>query len=320
MTNRCPVCGSSRTDCLRESVKGGKVKKGAAIRVLSCGACDLVFLETWDDPERVYSFYAEDQYVFAPDHYQGPPPKFNDYELYLQEVEPFLRPDASILDIGCGDGTFLRAVKDRVGKVQGLEITQAQQERLRRAGIPVWDKPLQECRPEEPFDIVIMHALLEHIPLIGNFLEDLKRFIRPGSMMFIAVPHGLDPIASFYDVPAYRDFFFREYHLYYFTETSLRKLMASAGFECVFSPLQAASIANHFHWIHRGRGQSGSADYTSVKLPSPLLREVTPSGRRFADILDEVDDFYRLKLQEAGVGDLLHCRAWLPGSPAEKRN
>ena len=320
MTNCCPVCGSSRTNCLREGVKGGKVKKEAAIRVFHCSSCDLAFLETWDDPERVYGFYSGDQYVFSPDQYQGPPPKFNDYEVYLQDVEPFLRSDASILDIGCGDGTFLRAVKDRVGKVQGIEITQAQLKELRRAGIPVWDKPLQECRPDEPFDIVIMHALLEHIPRVVDFLEDLKRFIRPGSMVFIAVPHGLDPIASFYDVPAYRDFFFREYHLYYFTEKSLQKLLTKAGFECVFTPHQAASITNHFHWIHMAKGQSGSADYTSVKLSSPLLREVTPGGRKFTDILADVDDFYRLKLQEAGVGDLLHCRAWLPGSPAEKRD
>jgi hypothetical protein len=29
------------------------------------------------------------------------------------------------------------------------------------------------------------------------------------------------------------------------------------------------------------------------------------------DLLDEVNDFYRRRLEQEGVGDLLHCRAML---------
>lgn len=311
MTNRCPVCGSIETLLIRERVVGGKVKKGADVKVRRCEGCDLDFLESWEDVPKVHSWYSGDNYVYVPDEDKGPPPKFHSYKAYLREVEPYLKADARVLDVGCGDGTFLRAVRDRVGYIQGVEITTAHVARLRSEGIPVWDQPLHECIMKEPFDIVVMHAFLEHVPRVGEFLQDLKRFIHRESSVFIAVPHGLDPLASYYEVSNYRDHFYREYHLYYFTEKSLGNLLQNSGYDFELTPYLAASLTNHFHWVHQGKGQKGSGEYTNVVLPQPLRRDSTPKGLAFSQLLERVDDFYRKVLQEAGVGDMLHCRAWL---------
>jgi 2-polyprenyl-3-methyl-5-hydroxy-6-metoxy-1,4-benzoquinol methylase len=311
LTNCCPVCGESETKVITEHVTGGKVKQGADVKVLRCEDCDFDFLEIWNDVERANQWYAKDDYVIKPDQFDGPTPKFNNYEVYVNQVEPFLKPDSRVLDVGCGDGQFLSMIRDRVGEVQGVEITPTLLELLGKQGIPVWDKPIQECEPVRPYDIIVMHALLEHIPRISDFLEDLKRFMHDGSMIFFSVPHGLDPLTSYFDVPNYRDHFYREYHFYYFTEKSMGKLLENAGFECELSPHVVASLTNHFHWMHKEKGQSGTAEFTNVILPKPLRREQTPSGRLFSEILDEVDDLYREKLQQAGVGDELYGRMWL---------
>ena len=268
-----------------------------------------MFLETWNETQTIHDWYSKDDYVFVRE--QSWADKFNDYEIYRQEVEPYLRRCSRVLDIGCGDGQFLRSIQANVSHVQGVELTPAHVQGLREAGIPVWDKPLGDCREGHPFDVVVMHAVLEHVPCVKDFLKNLKRFAHPETVFFFAVPNRLDPLASYYDVPNYRDFYYREYHLYYFTEKSLGKLLRECGYGSSASTYLAPSITNHFKWIYLGEGDSGSSGYRNVNLPRELLRAKTPSGEDFLAILDQVDDFYRSKLQEAGVGDLLHCRAWL---------
>jgi len=98
-----------------------------------------------------------------------------------------------VLDVGCGDGQFLKMIRDHVGEVQGVKITPMLVELLRSQGIPVWDRPVQGCEPYSPYDIVVMHALLEHIPQISDFLEDLKRLMHDGSMILLSVRHELEP-------------------------------------------------------------------------------------------------------------------------------
>jgi SAM-dependent methyltransferase len=261
--------------------------------------------------EQAYDFYAQDDYVIQPNQEDLRLAKFNEYQFYFDQIEPYLHPNSRVLDVGCGDGQILKMIRDRVGFVQGVEITPAQVAQLRKEGISVWDRPLDQIQPEEPFDIICMHALLEHVPNVRDFLKDLKRFICKHSKIFISVPHGLDPLTSFYDVESYRRFFYRQYHLYYFTERSMERLMDRVGYNVECSCTIMASLTNHFHWLYLQKGQRGREEFTSVLLPVPLRREYTPRGTRFLEIVNQVDDFYRRRLEEEGVGDLLHCRAEL---------
>lgn len=174
MTNYCPAYGESETKIIADHVKGGKVKQGADVKVLRCEACDFDFLEIWDAVERANEWYAKDDYVIKSDKFDGPDPKFNNYEFNVNQVESFLKLDSRVFEVGCGDGQFLKMIRDRVGEVQGLKITPMLVELLRSQGIPVWDRPIQGCEPYSPYDVVVMHALLEHIPQISDFLEDLN--------------------------------------------------------------------------------------------------------------------------------------------------
>ncbi|MBW2004221.1 MAG: class I SAM-dependent methyltransferase [Deltaproteobacteria bacterium] len=305
MADTCPIC-SSKGKQIRDNVKGG-----VSVNVYRCDECYLDFLETWDDEKRVYSFYDRDNYVFKP-NVTGEKMKYNEYEGRFKRVFPFLKQDTKLLDIGCGDGTFLRMVRPHVAVAEGTEITTYHVNNLRKEGVKIWDCFLHEMTPEGPYDIICLFALLEHVPKVMKFLNDLKsRFTHEKTQIFIEVPNLLDPLTSCYDVREYRDFFYREYHLYYFSEKSLNKLINKAGFNCQTEPLLQASLTNHFHWMHEGKGQATTTDMSNVVLPRAALMDKTPAGNAFMDILDKVDDFYRELLLKEGIGDLLACRAWL---------
>jgi SAM-dependent methyltransferase len=237
---------------VQKGVEGGKTKTAAPdVNVLRCADCDLDFLDTWDEVDRAHDFYAHDDYVYVPDIDDGAPARgYDEYQLYFDSVAPYLGPDTRVLDVGCGDGRFLNMVRPHARRVVGTELTPALVGRLRLEGIEVWDRPIEEIASDETFDIVCLHAVLEHVPRVQAFLQDLRRFLHPESQLFITVPHGLDPLTSFYDVESYRRFFYREYHFYYFTERSLCRLLSRAGYRAECRCSLMASITNHFHWLH----------------------------------------------------------------------
>lgn len=301
----CPVCGREDAACIRTTVRGDK-----PTAVFRCADCDLDFLQTWQDRAWASAFYAQDDYVFQP-NVTRPELKFDEYALRLERMRPFLCPSTKLLDVGAGNGRMLDLVRPHVGEVHATEITPSHVRSLRSRGYHVIDQPLEDILPDGRYDVICMFAVLEHVPNVGGFLEHLKLFLAPGASVFIEVPDLHDPLASYYDVPAYRDFYYRDYHLYYFTKVSLARLLDGHGYGGEFTHLMQASLSNHFHWMHTGRGQANTNEMVSVTLPVGLLADRLPQGGLLSGALDRLDTAYRDALTTAGVGDLLACRAWL---------
>jgi len=305
MTDRCPICGKSARP-FRHKVRGDK-----PIKVYRCQGCDLDYLGIWDDEKTTLGFYDNNNYVYK-SNYTGHKANSDEYRKRFELVSPHLNRETRLLDIGCGDGTFLKMIKPYVKAAEGTEKTSIHAQMLKKQGYKVWHSLTKDVRPESPYDIICMFAVLEHIPKAAEFLRDLKaRFTHKNTQIFIITPHLLDPLVSCYDVPEYRDFFYREYHLYYFTEKSMGRLLEKTGFQFEIKPVLQASLTNHFHWMHKGHGQANTTDMSNVVLPKSPLMSTTPSGRPFHDVLSKVDNYYRELLCEEKIGDLLFCRAWI---------
>lgn len=316
MSNTCPICESEDTILLRKDVKSGvpphmqkdqnNIKKNgrANIKLYRCNKCVLDFLETWDDPEKVYKFYKDNNYVAFSNVVDGKL-KFNEARKRVERVLPYVDKNTRLLDIGCGNGRFLDELRKHVGTVEGLEITAEHVESCNKKGIKVWDCFLEDFHPEKPFDAVVLHATLEHIAKVKDFIIDLKRVIHDKSYVFIEVPSLRDPLANTFDIEPYREFFYREYHLYYFSEISLAKLFANFGFKGEVKPELMASLSNHFHWMSFQKGQPNINAMVNMELPSKLINSAAPNGKDVMSIFDEIDDIYREKMIEAGLGDML---------------
>ena len=239
----CPICQLETALQVQDHVRGGK-----PIGVYQCKSCDFEFLETWQDTQRAMDFYASGQYVFKPNVTEESL-KFDEYAERLTRIRPYLTTSIRLLEIGCGSGKFLTLCRELVKEAHAIEITEAHVQTLRDQGFPVFDNPLEALQPDSPYDVVCMFALLEHLPKVNEFLIHLKRFLHSRSLVFIEVPDLLDPLCTYFDVSEYREFYYREYHLYYFTERSLQRLLEKAGFHCEFQHLMQASLTNHFHWL-----------------------------------------------------------------------
>jgi SAM-dependent methyltransferase len=148
------------------------------------------------------------------------------------------RPVGDLLDIGCGDGSFVEAAQAAGFLCAGTELSDYAAERVRRRlRIPVMTGPVRAIEwPAASFDVVTMWHVLEHLTNPRGDLAIVQRLLRPGGLLFVAVPNRLSTLFNgiYRVIKGVRPPFYtpdeRELHLFHFTPGSVRRLLEERGF------------------------------------------------------------------------------------------
>lgn len=131
-----------------------------------------------------------------------------------------------LLDIGSGTGDFLVEVKSKGWNVTGFEPNPSARKLSEQKGIVISEKT--QDLPDATFDVITMWHVLEHVPDVKAQITELKRLIKPGGLVVIAVPNFKSHDAQIYkehwaafDVPR---------HLTHFSRSAIEKLFTEQGF------------------------------------------------------------------------------------------
>ena len=129
-----------------------------------------------------------------------------------------------LLDIGCGDGSFLLAAQNAGWDVMGTELNPSS---ALLAGIDVREN-LEQVPRGDKFDCITLWHSLDHIPDINSTLSKLSQLLNTYGKLLIAVPDNGGGQAKVFrhrwlhlDVPR---------HLYHFDAHSLPYCLRSYGF------------------------------------------------------------------------------------------
>jgi Methylase involved in ubiquinone/menaquinone biosynthesis len=129
-----------------------------------------------------------------------------------------------LVDIGCGDGSFLLAARDAVWEIVGTEINPGL---AQVAGLDVREE-IGQLSDYAPFDCITMWHSLEHMRDIKSTLSQLSKLLKPNGKLLIAVPDNGGLQSKIFrhkwlhlDVPR---------HLYHFDAHSLSFSLRCAGF------------------------------------------------------------------------------------------
>jgi SAM-dependent methyltransferase len=103
-----------------------------------------------------------------------------------------LRAGSDLVDLGCGDGGFLRAARSRVRRAVGVDHNRDGIECLRADGIEAYAEPFESFsdRNEAAFDVACSFHTLEHLASVGGLMGAAVRCLRPGGRLFLSVPNA----------------------------------------------------------------------------------------------------------------------------------
>ena len=141
----------------------------------------------------------------------------------LHRLEP-----GRLLDVGAGRGDLGVVLGGKGWDVTGLEPSAAACEEGRRRGVTMVQGTLGDAQLEGSYDAVVFQHALEHVVEPRFDVARAFDLLRPGGMLFVAVPNfGSEQARRFgnawfhLDLPRHRS---------HFTATGLERLLAGTGF------------------------------------------------------------------------------------------
>ncbi len=134
-----------------------------------------------------------------------------------------------ILDIGAGTGDFLVSAKNDGWETIGIEPSVKAKQIAINKGVSFVDD--LAALENNSIDVITMWHVLEHVPNLDEYINELKRLIKPSGTIIIAVPNFKSFDAKYYgkfwaayDVPR---------HIWHFSKTTIEKLFAEKDMRLV---------------------------------------------------------------------------------------
>lgn len=247
LVTECVLCGGADFMPYRHG------RFGAAIAV--CRQCRLVFTQPQPDAPALHAHY--DETYYAP--WTTPREQRRRQALWQRRLRIVRRvcPAGRLLDVGCGDGTFLHHARLAGYDTVGVEISDYAV-RFARAhyGLTVIAGPLEArtCGPAG-FDLVTLWHALEHAPRPDLLLREARAALKPDGRLLVAVPNVEDVVAqgAYWIVkgrpyPLYTPDA-KEPHLFHFSAETLARLLERTGFTRIRLGVDFAQVAPAWRWI-----------------------------------------------------------------------
>ncbi len=226
---QCPVCNSS--DIFEVLVAIDHTVSREQFPVWQCRECSLRFTQSVPDEQNIGKYYQSGDYISHSDTKKGVVNSLYHRvrNITLQQKKNLIVSrtgctGGTLLDVGCGTGSFLSVMKDGGWTVKGLEPDDKARALALQKGLDVSDNSTLFSLPRASFDAITLWHVLEHVHELHSYLEQLRKLLKPGGFLFIAVPNYTSGDAmhygaewAAYDVPR---------HLYHFSPASMKKLLA----------------------------------------------------------------------------------------------
>jgi len=232
----------------------------AAVECISQGGYDPTFFEQLAQVEdRHFWFRARNRLISS----------------LVRKLTSRLRPGYLVLEVGCGTGNVLRALRQACpdGKVVGLELWfDGLRFAQKRSSGPLVQGDVRHCPFGKPFDLIGMFDVLEHIPQELETLTALRQALAPEGRLILTVP-AHQYLWSYFDEAAH--------HCRRYSSQDIRERLTEAGFEVEFLS-QFMAFIFPLVWLVRkirGRGKESGSE---------AARNLTSREFRVVPVLNEL--------------------------------
>jgi SAM-dependent methyltransferase len=185
------------------------------------------------------------------------------------------RPPRSVLDLGCGNGSLLLALRRQwpEAELRGLDPSPESIARAREAGIDARCGSVGAVHLE-PADLVVSVNVVEHVEDPVSFIRSMAALVSPGGSALLVCPDG---------GRIWLELLFAD-HLWSFAGSHLARLAAAAGL-AVVGWAEAPPALGSFQLLQLSR--AGAAE--SVVLASKGAIDVTRAKQQYLEAWRSLD-------------------------------
>ncbi|MDH5380795.1 MAG: class I SAM-dependent methyltransferase [Cyclobacteriaceae bacterium] len=223
----CPVCKTKKFE--NYLITKDYMVSNESFAIQKCEECDFIFTNPRPNKEEISKYYESNKYISHTNKAINPIQLIyklvRKYTLYKKGklIYNYIKPN-SLLDYGCGTGDFINYINKKNIKTIGIEPDKLASTISKNKGLSIYNT-LEEIPEDQPFDVITLWHVLEHIHQLEDIIEKLKNLLSAKGIMIVALPNYESYDATYYkeywagwDVPR---------HLYHFSKKTLTKLFNS---------------------------------------------------------------------------------------------
>jgi SAM-dependent methyltransferase len=192
LLRNCPLCGA--IDHVQAYLsKDGHYGIPGLYRIVRCCGCSLLFLNPMYSDQELSGLYPNDYYAYQ-DNFPRSRWKSIIRTLLGYRIgtrDPQFSEPGKMLDLGCGSGWFLAAMRKQGWQTHGVEISSVAAELGRNtAGLDIFSGTLEQAAfPSEFFDYIRSNHSFEHISTPNETLDEIRRILKGDGKLLIGVPN-----------------------------------------------------------------------------------------------------------------------------------
>lgn len=145
----------------------------------------------------------------------------------------------TILDIGCGNGAFLKWIKDKTGaETWGIELVDEIAERAKEQADNILNGKVEEVLhlvPDGYFDCITFNDVLEHLLAPDEVLRMVKPKLSEKGIIIASIPN-VRYFSNLHEIIIKKDWEYKDSgildstHFRFFTQKSMKKMFEKTGY------------------------------------------------------------------------------------------
>ncbi len=224
----------------------------------------------------------------------------------------------NILEIGCSWGYFLKRAQEFGCVPSGVEINPVRSEYVKNIlHLPCENSVEKYIENNKKFKKIFSFYCLEYVRNPIGFFEQLIQLLDVDGEIIFITPNLDDVLKDIWHNKAYKDFFYDECAVAYYSLKSALKLSSSltkthSNLDCDIKTQQGYSIYNHLYWFFNQKPVNNNClvggDQLAQTLDANLRNSENCLGESLGELINSFNNEYKKIIEKHHLGNQIVIR------------
>ncbi len=247
----CPVCGNKDYNfisklCSNMKILGSQFPESDT-NIVECKNCGVLYFQSQAEQQHYTDYYRSD--ISRPVAYCDMFGKDDTDEYFahiLKTIEPYLKENSKILEMGSGLGELSIYLKENTShNVSVLDMKDKCMDFCEENGLTAHKNSSVDDLSflYKTQDVIILNHILEHIADLKTTIQNVKSILKDGGFIFVELP-DVEGYCESAELNSPYSFLTYE-HIVHFSMNDLNNLFVQYGFEIVDSGKYFKKVSNY---------------------------------------------------------------------------